>query len=165
MFICANRSTEERKKQMQEKQIVEINGVKVEVDMRTAKRVDTFRVGDNVKVMSKTYDGKPDIKPGIIVDFANFKDCPCIVVAVFNEGSWSSSPSISFINIYADSDCEIIFASEEEIRCSKDGVIEKFEREIQKKKNEYTDLQNQLEYFKKHFLKTDAECREEVKEC
>ena len=40
---------------------------------------------------------------------------------------------------------------------SKDGVVEKFEREIQKKKNEYTDLQNQLEYFKKHFLKSQSE--------
>ena len=44
----------------------------------------------------------------------------------------------------------------DEIKLSKDGVIEKFEREIQKKKNEYIDLQNQLEYFKKHFLK---ECK------
>ena len=142
---------------MEDKRIVEINGVKIEVDMRTAKRVDTFRVGDNVKVMTKDYNGKPEIKPGIIVDFANFKDFPSIEVAVFNEGSWSSTPSITFMHIYADCECEIIFSSEEEIKLSKDGVIEKFEREIQRKKNEYIDLQNQLDYFKKHFLKEQKE--------
>jgi hypothetical protein len=32
------------------KRIVEIDGVKIEVDLRSAKRIDTFRVGDNVKV-------------------------------------------------------------------------------------------------------------------
>ena len=42
---------------MEEKRIVEIDGVKIEVDLRTAKRIDTFRVGDNVKVLCKEYNG------------------------------------------------------------------------------------------------------------
>lgn len=142
---------------MENKRIVEINGMKIEVDMRTAKRIDTFKVGDNVKVLSKTYDDKHEIKPGIIVDFAMFRELPTIVVAVFNEGGWGSTPSISFKHINSDSEDELIFSSEEEIRLSKEGVIEKFEREIQKKRNEYQDLQNQLEYFKKHFLKNEGQ--------
>ena len=142
---------------MEDKRIVEIDGVKVEVDLRTAKRVDSFKVGDNVKILDKDYNGYK-VKPGIIVDFAEFKKLPTIVIAVFEEGSWSSSPSISFIHFNAamDEKIELVPASEDEIKLSKDGVIEKFEREIQKKKNEYIDLQNQLEYFKKHFLK---ECK------
>lgn len=138
----------------EEKRIVEIDGVKIEVDLRTARRVDCFKVGDNVKVLYKEYNGYK-VKPGIIVDFAEFKELPTIVIAVFEEGSWSSAPSISFIhyNKAIDEKLEIVLASEDEIKVSKDGVIEKFEREIQKKKNEYTDLQNQLDYFKKHFLK------------
>lgn len=144
---------------MEDKRIVEIDGVKVEVDLRTAKRVDSFRVGDNVKILDKNYSGYK-VKPGIIVDFAEFKELPTIVIAVFEEGSWSSSPSISFIyyNKETAENVEIVPASEDEIKLSKDGVIEKFEREIQKKKNEWIDLQNQLEYFKKHFLK---ECKQE----
>lgn len=139
------------------KRIVEIDGVKVEVDLRTAKRVDSFKVGDNVKILDTNYSGYK-VKPGIIVDFAEFKELPTIVIAVFEEGSWSTSPSISFIyyNSKTSEKIEIVPASDDEIKLSKDGVIEKFEREIQKKKNEYTDLQNQLDYFKKHFLK---ECR------
>lgn len=142
---------------MEDKRIVEIDGVKVEVDLRTAKRVDSFKVGDNVKILDKDYNGYK-VKPGIIVDFAEFKELPTIVIAVFEEGSWSSSPSISFIHFNAamSEKIELVPASEDEIKLSKDGVIEKFEREIQKKKNEYIDLQNQLEYFKKHFLK---ECK------
>lgn len=147
---------------MEERRIVEINGVKIEVDMRTAKRVDSFRVGDNVKVLDKDYNGYK-VKPGIIVDFAEFSELPTMVIAVFEEGSWSSSPSISFIHYNEktaeERHIEIVMSSEDEIKVSRDSVVEKFEREIQKKKNEWQDLQNQLEYFKKHFLKTqDAIC-------
>lgn len=149
---------------MDEKRIVEINGMKMEVDMRTARRVDTFKVGDNVKVLSKAYNDQHEIKPGIIVDFAMFKELPTIVVAVFNDGGWSVQPSISFVHVNSESDKELIFASEEEIRLSKEGVIEKFEREIQKKKNEWQDLQNQLAYFKKHFLRTEGEVLADVSE-
>ncbi|WP_259905100.1 hypothetical protein [Lactiplantibacillus plantarum] len=36
------------------KETVEINGVKFEIDMDTAKRIDTFKVGDNVSVVGQT---------------------------------------------------------------------------------------------------------------
>ena len=144
---------------MEDKRIIEIDGVKIEVDLRSAKRIDTFRIGDNVKVLCKEYNNQFKVKPGIITDFANFKEKPTIVVAVFNEGSWSSTPSIEFIHIWEgmEDKYEIVYASDEDLRLTKDGVIEKFEREIQKKRNEAQDLQNQLDYFKKHFLKTQED--------
>lgn len=141
------------------KRIIEIDGIKVEVDLRTAKRIDTYKVGDNVKILDKAYEDYK-VKPGIIVDFAEFQELPTIVIAVFEEGTWSGTPSIKFIyyNKKTADKIDIVPASDDEIKLSKDGVIEKFEREIQKKKNEYSDLQNQLDYFKKHFMK---ECKEE----
>lgn len=144
---------------MEDKRMIEIDGVKIEVDLRSAKRIDTFRVGDNVKVLCKEYNNQFKVKPGIITDFANFKEKPTIVVAVFNEGSWSSTPSIEFIHIWEgmEEKYEIVFASDEDLKLTKDGVVEKFEREIQKKRNEAQDLQNQLDYFKKHFLKTQED--------
>ena len=48
---------------------------------------------------------------------------------------------------------EIVYTSDEDLRLTKDGVIEKFEREIAKKRNEAQDLENQLNYFIKHFVK------------
>ena len=139
------------------KRIIEIDGVKVEIDLRTAKRVDSFKVGDNIKILDKEYDTYK-VKPGIIVDFAEFQELPTIVIAVFDEGSWSSTPNISFIyyNKNTSKKVEIVSCSEDEIKVSK-GVIERFEREIQKKKNEYEDLKNKLEYFKTHFLKVYKE--------
>ena len=140
------------------KRIIEIDGVKVEVDLRTAKRVESFKVGDNIKILDKEYDTYK-VKPGIIVDFAEFQELPTIVIAVFDEGSWSSTPNISFIyyNKNTSKKVEIVSCSEDEIKVSKEGVIERFEREIQKKKNEYEDLKNKLEYFKTHFLKVYKE--------
>lgn len=140
------------------KRIIEIDGVKVEVDLRTAKRVESFKVGDNIKILDKEYDTYK-VKPGIIVDFAEFQELPTIVIAVFEEGSWSSTPNISFIyyNKNTSEKVEIVSCSEDEIKVSKEGVIERFEREIQKKKNEYEDLKNKLEYFKTHFLKVYKE--------
>lgn len=148
---------------MDDKRIVEIDGIKIEVDLRSAKRIDTFRVGDNVKVLCKKYNDSFEVKPGIITDFANFKEKPTIVVAMFNEGGWSSAPSIEFIHIYEGTEdkYEIVYTSDEDLQLTKDGVIEKFEREIQKKRNEAQDLENQLNYFIKHFLKDTKEIKNE----
>lgn len=139
------------------KRIIEIDGVKIEVDLRTAKRIDTFRVGDNVKVLCKEYNGDFKVKPGIITDFANFKEKPTIVVAVLEESY--SGVSINFIHIYdgMEDKFEIVYATEDEVKLSQEGVVEKFEREIAKKKHEMEELQFKLDFFKKHFLKTKEE--------
>lgn len=141
---------------MENKRIVEIDGVKIEVDLRTAKRIDTFRVGDNVKVLCKEYDGFK-IKPGIITDFANFKEKPTIVVAVLEESY--SGVSINFVHIYEgmEEKYEIVYATEDEVKLSQEGVVEKFEREIAKKKHEMEELQFKLDFFNRHFMKSKEE--------
>ena len=80
---------------------------------------------------------------------------PTIVIAVFEEGSYYTRPSIKFINYNAKTSekIEMVPASEDEIKVSRDSVVEMFEREISKKKNELLDLQNQLDYFMEKFLK------------
>lgn len=142
---------------MEDKRVIEIDGVKIEVDLRTAKRIDTFRVGDNVKVLCKEYNGDFKVKPGIITDFANFKEKPTIVVAVLDESY--SGVSINFVYIYEgmEDKYEIVYATEDEVKLSQEGVIEKFEREIAKKKHEMEELQFKLDFFKKHFMKTQEE--------
>ena len=39
-----------------EKTIVEINGIKMEVDLRHATRVEEFKIGSKVKVLKKQYE-------------------------------------------------------------------------------------------------------------
>lgn len=143
---------------MEEKRIIDIDGVKIEVDLRTAKRVDCFRVGDNVKILDKEYN-EYKVKPGIIVDFAQFQELPTIVIAIFEDGGYLGSPNIKFIhyNEHSKDKLELVPSSDDEMKVSKDGVIEKFEREIQKKRNEYEELQYKLDFFKRNFLK---DCKE-----
>ena len=69
----------------QKKTIFEINGVKFEVDMQTATRIDEFKIGDNIKVLRKDYSSHR-IDNSVIVDFVAFKDLPTIQVAVFRTG-------------------------------------------------------------------------------
>ena len=142
---------------MENKRIVEIDGVKIEVDLRSAKRIDTFRVGDNVKVLCKEYNGDFKVKPGIITDFANFKEKPTIIVAVLDESY--SGVSIDFVHIYEgmEDKYEIVYATEDEVKLSQDGVLEKFDREIAKKKHEMEDLQFKKDFFIRHFMKTKEE--------
>ena len=66
---------------------IEVNGIKMEVDMRYARRIDCFKVGDTVKVLDKR-SGKNEMKPGVITDFANFKELPTIIVAVYKAGDY-----------------------------------------------------------------------------
>jgi hypothetical protein len=53
---------------MNETRIVEINGVKLELDMRQAKlqSIDTFKVGDSVKVLIKEYGDSYKTHAGVI---------------------------------------------------------------------------------------------------
>lgn len=85
---------------------IEINGIKVEVDLRTCKRTDTFKIGDNVKVLKKQSGGEYNVYSGAIVDFVNFNERPALVVAYFDNSYRGGN--IKFETITKDSkDIEI----------------------------------------------------------
>ena len=62
----------------EEKRIIEIAGIKMEVDMRHVKRIDTFKVGSPVKLLKKQYSDEYRSYPGIIVGLTEFKENPAI---------------------------------------------------------------------------------------
>ena len=136
---------------MEDKRVIEINGIKMEVDMRSARRVDEFKVGDNVKVLEKSYSNHK-ILNGVIVEFVNFKDLPTIQVAVF-ETSYTGS-NIRFININENTtEHEILPASRHEMEIEKEGVIESLEREMQSAMHKYNELKSKRDWFIKYFDK------------
>ncbi|MBF2373596.1 hypothetical protein IA854_05470 [Listeria seeligeri] len=136
---------------MEEKRMVEINGIKMEIDMRTAVRVDEFKVGDNIKVLDKNYSNQK-IHDGVIVEFLNFKDLPTIQIAYF-ERDWSGS-EIKFLNINSESDSyEILPASAHEFELEKSAVVEKMKLEIESKKEEAARQQSKLDWFEKFYGK------------
>ena len=90
------------------KRIIEINGIKMEVDLSTAKTIDIFRVGDPVKILLKEY-GKHTVLPGVIISFNDFHQKPTINVAYLNHSY--SFAEIKTAAINADSeDIEIVRA-------------------------------------------------------
>jgi hypothetical protein len=134
-----------------EKRIIEINGVKLEIDMRNAKRVDTFKIGDAVKVLDMNYQ-EHKIFPGVIVDFAEFKSSPAIEVMVLCEGY--SDVEFKFITISSKTEkYEIVHYNQYEKLFTKSNVIDRFDKLIEKHKVEIEELERKKKYFINDFQK------------
>ena len=130
---------------------IEIDGVKVAVDMRTVKKIDVYRVGDNVKVLKKSYDTYKTYS-GVIVDFVNFKELPAIVVAYFNQDY--SGTSIEFETITKDTkNIEIAPCLPHELSINKNRVIDKFNYEIEQQQHKVDELKARRDYFLENFGK------------
>ena len=130
---------------------IEIDGIKVAVDMRTVKKIDVYRIGDNVKVLKKSYDTYHTYS-GVIVDFVNFKELPAIVVAYFNQDY--SGTSIEFETITKDTkDIEIAPCLPHELSINKNRVIDKFNYEIEQQQHKVDELKAKRDYFLENFGK------------
>ena len=133
------------------KRIIEVNGVKVEVDLREAKQVGSFKVGDSVKVLVKQYS---DYKSyfGVIAGFDAFKARPTIIVA-YLDVSYSES-SLKFVYLTQDTeDIEICAAKDEDIPVDKGEIMAQFQHAIDKKQEEVKDIERKRAYFLAHFSK------------
>ena len=131
-------------------QTIEINGVKMEVDMRHAKRVDHIRVGDMVSVLIKGYGDDYKTHKGVVVGFEQFEKLPTIIVA-YVDGSWSEA-DIKFKGVNAQTkDVEIVKAHDELLDIEQEKVVGIFDRKIAKAELEVADLKAKREYFLKHF--------------
>lgn len=131
---------------------IEINGIKVEVDLRTCKQISTYKIGDNIKVLKKQYNDQFNVHSGVIVDFVAFKERPAIVIAYFDNSY--SGVEIKFETITQDSkDIEIAPCLPHELKINKDRVIDKFNIAIIAKEREADDLRQKKDYFIQNFAK------------
>lgn len=122
--------------------IIEINGVKMEVDLREAKQIDSYLVGDAVKVLVKGYGDAYSVKHGVITGFANFNQLPTIEIMYIEYGG------ASFVALNADTKgIEIVHSSKEERLFSKDDVLTQLNRDIGKKEEEYLSAKQKKEMF------------------
>jgi hypothetical protein len=133
------------------KRIIEVNGVKLEVDLRNAKRIDNFKVGDAVKVLIKDYS---DYKSylGTIVGFDEFDKHPTIIVAYLKKDYSTASIEFAYFNSESK-DMEMCAVNEWDIPYTKSDIIEKMDREINKKEEEVHELKTKKNYFLKAFGK------------
>lgn len=134
-----------------EKRIIEIDGVKLEIDLRHAKQVDHYRVGDNIKVLVKNYSGYESYV-GTIIGFDNFEKRPTIVIA-YLESSYSAA-TIKIIHYHTGKDdVEIAVLNDYDIPLKKSTLMEQFDSKILKAKREVEELESQKEMFQHLFGK------------
>lgn len=134
------------------KRIIEINGIKVEVDLRTAKRIENFKVGDGVKLLSKEYSDTFKSHPGVIVGFDEFQNRPTIIVAYVN--SSYSGTELKFAYINKDSkDFELAAIQDFETKVSFAEIQKQFDKKILEKEQELSKAQKEKEWFNDNYKK------------
>lgn len=125
---------------------VEINGVKLDIDLRTAVRVDTLRVGDRVRCLVKNYSGYA-VHPGVVVGFEPFKNLPTISVCYV-----TPSGDMQFVALNDETkDFELVPALDEVLMLERETVVQMMNREINRKRTELEQAQEKLAYFERMF--------------
>ena len=132
--------------------IIEVNGVKLEVDLRSAKRIDQLGIGSRVKCLVKGYSGDMSTYPGVIVGFDPFPSNPTINVAYLDTNYGGGlrfkafNGSTKDFEVVADLDNNML-------EIDRADVLRKMDREIDTKALELQKLQEQRAYFLANFGK------------
>lgn len=130
---------------MSDKQIIEINGVRLEVDMRHAKVIENYKVGDNVKVLIKNYSSY-DTYPGVIIGFDAFEKLPTITVC-YVQTSYSSA-EIKFVSINNESkDIEIVHMQPHEKILDKSRALDYLDNCVREQEAKLDDMKRKRSYF------------------
>jgi len=141
------------------KRIVEINGVKIEVDLRYAKTIESYKVGDKIKVLKKKYSDTYASYPGIIAGFDNFKELPTLVIAHIDIGGYNSQ-AIEFDYLNKNStDIEICPMVDDYISLTKETVLDFIDKAITKSENEILELKHKKDFFLLNFSKYFSEIK------
>lgn len=126
--------------------IIEINGIKMAVDERTAtvSKVDTFKVGDPVKLLMKTYSGF-DVKYAVLIGFDQFQKRPSISLAYLDFSE------LKFLTIHEGSEHEIAAVQAHDMVIEKDWILQRMQDGIVEKEQELMEAKHKLEHFHKFF--------------
>ena len=133
------------------KEIVEVNGIKIEVDMDTARRVEHYRIGDKVKLLKKEYQAYRSY-PGIIVGFDAFKERPTIVVCYLDVSYSETKVAFAYINSETE-DIEMAPMLNAEADLDKADAVGKLDSAINTKQAEVDELKRKRAYFLDNFNK------------
>lgn len=135
--------------QQQTHTVVEVNGVKLEVDLRTVRRVEQLQVGSKVKVLTKDYTGH-HVYPGVVCGFEPFKVLPTIIVCYLVIGY--EKAELKTVAYNAESkDVEIVASVDDLLLVDQSEVTHFFDREQAKLEQQIADLQAKRDYFVRMF--------------
>lgn len=131
------------------KQIIEVNGVKLEVDLRAARRIEELRVGSRVKVLVEDYSGAK-VFPGIVVGFEPFAKLPTIIIAYIEAGY--NDVGLKTISYNAKTEkVEIVASIDDDFSVSKTEVLGWFRRERQKLDEKRAEIDAKEAFFLERF--------------
>jgi len=134
---------------------VEINGVRLEIDLRSAKvaTVDTLKIGSKVKLLEPGNDySQPKVHAGVVVGFAEFTDLPTIEVAYLDVEYGKADLKFATINGHKKAiQWALVAARDDDFGLSKEQILRNFEQEIQKAQNTVADLVQKRDFFLKKF--------------
>ena len=134
--------------------IIEVAGVKLDIDERTAKTVESYKVGDAVKVLIKQYGDTWEACPGVIIGFAAFANRPGIEVLYLS--CRYSSTEVKMALLTAESkDLEIAPMSDYEVAFDRADVLDRMDGEIQKGREAVRLLETKRAAFVKFFGSLD----------
>lgn len=134
--------------------IIEISGVKMMIDERTATTIDHYKVGQKIKVLLKEYQNSAKVCQGIITDFfysERSDGTPLGAIQVLIVEDSYSGIDLKF-KVYTNetNDMSIAPLNDYEAKIPMTGIVEKFDREIESlkekirvlevKKSAYLDL-------------------------
>jgi hypothetical protein len=137
------------------KTVIEINGVKMEVDLRTARVVDNYRVGDTVKVLRKEYGGYA-VDYAAIINFTAFEKLPTIELLAVDRGG-----DVRYQSFNAETkDIEIAPLNKLEVQFDYETITGKLNRQIETKEKELREARTKAQAFHGAFGKIFGEEKE-----
>lgn len=136
---------------METTKIIEINGIKMEVDLRHVKVIENYKVGDHIKVLVKDYDTYKSYI-GIIIGFDDFENTPTVVIAYLKTDYGQASIQMLYFNKQTK-DAEITSLNNWDIPVTKTQIINRFNEEVKKKETEIEDIKNKSNLFEELFGK------------
>lgn len=138
----------------QSTKIIEINGVKFEVDSRTVtlKEISKIQIGSRVKVLIETYGSQFDVKHGVVIGFEPFATKPTVIICYMNSGYSSSAPELKFLYFNESSKEQIIISHEDDKEAIiQSNIVGSIDKAIVKLESEIQDLHDRKAYFLRNF--------------
>jgi hypothetical protein len=132
--------------------VIEINGVKMGVDLRRAKILhEELKIGSRVRIMIKNDYSGPQVHTGVIVGFDAFPDLPTIHVA-YVVGEYNGADlKFAFVNAKTDKSFTIVPAADDDLPIKKEDLMASFDRKVEKLESDIRELQDKKRYFTKYF--------------
>lgn len=143
---------------MEDIQIIEVGGTKIEIDFSRARKIETFKVGDCIKIFKKKYsDWK--LYPAIITGFASSDEMSGIEVT-YLETEYNSATMKCEVVTAETKETIIASISSNENYMSFNTLTELLARDIDKKEMELAEAKSKLKFFKDFYGKYEQTQKE-----